>query len=359
MKLVYATVVIRHGARAPQNAYLPLAQRGHWVCDGEDAYAPRLIGSKDSEYRRYKQIFDPRLVEFLPNCRAGDLLLQGMEQHHQLGEMYHKYFFETTKLFDSNDANNNNYVFARSTDFDRTLRSAESFLGGAFPPLKPFEKITINRGSEYLELLRPSSDFCQDIKDIYTKLDADPDYLNYTNTMWNKIKHIADEFGVTYSSSNLNLVANWVVTLECNGQQLPSFVKTEDLELCQRITADLMYIAFKKNTTVFVSYAMRELLRVAKEAVNGGNQFKFSLLSSHDSTVGTFLTYLGYQATETIPPYASHLLMEIWKSGEQRYVRWSFNGEVLKIFGGTNEYMKWEDFVEKTNEVYQYCKELP
>ncbi|KAJ3042352.1 hypothetical protein HDV00_007486 [Rhizophlyctis rosea] len=69
---------------------------------------------------------------------------------------------------------------------------------------------------------------------------------------------------------------------------------------------------------------------------------KLSLYSAHDSTLGSLLAILGPPMTteqRLWPPYASNLVMEIWKGGEGHYVvRVRYDGKVLRSewceFGG-------------------------
>lgn len=123
-----------------------------------------MHGTHPNQSRRFKQILDPRLVEFRPNCRAGDLLLQGMEQHHELGQLYHNYFYDKTKLFVGSPRKSE--VFLRASDFERTFRSAQSFLDGLFPPENPGEVLVINHGTVESEILRPGTSLCKDQADI-------------------------------------------------------------------------------------------------------------------------------------------------------------------------------------------------
>ena len=351
-KPVYSSVIIRHGARSPQSAYLPISQRGHWVCDSDEAYAPRLYATIKQEYRRFKQIFDPKLIEFLPNCRAGDLLLQGMEQHYQLGKMYNKYFRMKNGLFkDGYDLNKD--IFVRATDFDRTLRSAESFINGAFHPKKPFENMSIVRGADKFDPMRPSQSFCKDLNDVYERMENEEAYIEHSKNMWAKIKHIADFVGQEFSYSNLNLVANWVITLHCNEQKLPSIITEKDIEVCHEIAADFNNQPYRRNATVAVSYMMKEVMKVAKAVVEGRSKFKFSLFSAHDSTVAAFINYFKYSDLSTIPPYASHILTEVFKKGKKYYIRWSYNGNIL------HDLVSWDDFLLEINDCYQYCLETP
>jgi acid phosphatase len=356
MTLTFALVLTRHGARTPQTAYLPPAHRGYWVCDSDDAYAPRMHGTIATRSRRIKEVLDPRLVEFLPNCRAGDLLIQGMEQHHRLGALYGRYLSARRLLAGRPTADQ---LFVRATDFERTFRSAQSFLDGAFPPTLPGESITIHRGTTDAEIMRPGFDFCEDMRRVSDQYAAMAGSAKDAGDHWESVQHIADYLRVEFSEGNLSLVADWVATHDCDGKTLPAVVSRQDVADCHAIVAEYMYNLMNLNASVFVSYSMREVLRIANSSVNG--QLKFSLLSSHDSTLSTFLVYLADIDQSRIPPFASHVMMEIWEDKKRKkYVRWVYNGNVLRLknFDG-KELVKYSTFALGVQDVYKYCTELP
>jgi hypothetical protein len=122
-----------------------------------------------------------------------------------------------------------------------------------------------------------------------------------------------------------------------------------------------MFDLINSNATVYVSYSMREVLRIAAEAVKPTGNLKFSLLSAHDSTVSPFIVYLAHIEQTRIPPYASHLLFEIWEDrSDGLFVRWTFNGDVLALKRFKERTLvPYKEFVAGVQDVYEYCKELP
>jgi hypothetical protein len=86
-------------APTPLNPYLPTIARGHWLCDSEDTFAPRIHTAPVDHFRRLHQIFDQHLSDWAPNCHCGDLIVAGVNQHELLGRLFHSYLFETNKLF--------------------------------------------------------------------------------------------------------------------------------------------------------------------------------------------------------------------------------------------------------------------
>lgn len=355
MKSLFAGVILRHGSRTPQVAYLPRSNRGYWICDSDDAISPRMYSSSLSSYRRFSRVLDPRHVEFLPNCRSGDLLIEGMQQHQRLGEMYHDYLYNQINLFD--EAPKNEEVYARSTDIERTFRSCQAFLNGAFPPQKPFEYLSIVHGSDFSEILRPGS-FCKEENAASAAFNSDIKVLNYSQKEWKKLEHVANELQLDYSLSNLQLIADWIYTYHCNDRRLPSFVTQNDILRSHKILGKLFQRYYEGNGAIYASYSMREVLRIAETSLKKRNP-KFAVFSAHDSTVFGFLEFLN-KKIKLLPPYASHILFEIFKLNGEEQIRWSYNGEVIPLnkFDGNN-YMPYFKFVEKVKGIYDMCHELP
>lgn len=104
--------------------------------------------------------------------------------------------------------------------------------------------------------------------------------------------------------SHVSLIADWVGTHDCVGKSLPAIITQQDVVNCHKIVSHFMFDLLNRNATVYVSYTMREVLRIAAEAVAEGSPLKFGLLSAHDSTVGPFLVYLANVDQARIPPYA-------------------------------------------------------
>ena len=364
MKPIYMMVMLRHGARSPMNSYTPVSHRGYWICDSDDAYAPRMHGTQISSYRRFKHILDPRLVSYLPNCREGDLLVEGMNQHHRLGEFYQNYT-ESIGLF--NDVPKAEEMAARCTDIERTLRSAQSFLGAFAPPQEPNEIIDITTGSEFMESLRIST-FCEDINNLNSEIMSNESYQTWYNEKWDELINLSTYLNIQKSESNLNLMCDWVSTHFCDDKQLPPEVTDEMQQTCLEVLSYNLYEKYKVNPYVFASAAMRTVLKQAKAALAGETKVKFALNSAHDSTVASMVQLLkgtpGNRPddTEWIPPYASHFTMEIWENQDQeKYVRFVYNGEVIKLqLMDNQELVKWDDFLQTdyATKVYDYCKDI-
>jgi len=355
----YVQVMLRHGARTPMNAYTPTTHRGYWLCDSDAAYAPRMHGTSFDRYRRFKHVLDPRLVEFLPNCRAGDLLLEGMAQHKRLGEFYHSYLYDTLKVFTSDPKTEELNV--RCSDVERTLRSVQSFLHGFFPAPEPNTVIDVLTDSDELSLLRPNVEFCQEMKTDLEARNTDPTFLQYYEEAWTYLLNLSSALNMPKSISNLNLMCDWVITHFCDDKSMPSYVTHEIEKKCLSVVADFNYMTWGRNPYMYASYIFREVLRVANDAVAKKNQVKLTINSAHDSTISAVYRLLAGSKSR-IPPYASHLLMEIWvDKSQEKWVRFALNGELIPLREMDNKTLvKYSDFLNSNyKKVYDHCKESP
>ena len=376
-KLQFSQVLIRHGARTPLKASLPQIHRGFWICDSDSAYAPRIHGAPVNHYRRFKQIIDNRLVEFLPNCRPGDLTLYGMEMHYKLGQAFNNYLFTdpATKLFDSLPVDPQQ-VFIRNTYIERTLRSAESFLQGAFPPQSPNEIFDIYTDSGDVSILRPDDQVCSEIGELMSNVTSQTSFQEWVQSVYDQLaaSNIPEQFGLETDKPNWTTIddmCDYIYTSRCNGKRLP-FTMTDDIfALCMNTESRLFYDIYNVSRFVPASHIVREMVRVANLSISEtdpNKKIKFSLLSAHDSSVAAVYTLLGLPETipPTIPPYASYLVMELWSATDSPskiddyIVRFSLNGEniPLTLMNGQTE-VTFPDFLEAYKEIYQHCTNLP
>ena len=360
LKLVQ--VMIRHGARSPLAAYLPYMARGYWICDGEGAYAPRMHAAPFDEYRRFKQVLDQRIADYPPNCKLGDLTTVGMEQHHKLGGLYHKYLFENHRLFTSLPVPSDE-IKVRCTDVERTFRSAQSFLHGAFPPQVPNEVIDILADTTDGGTLKMAFDWFKDAKDVRDRWFATDKFKKWVDEQWEIVKDVAVELGMgEKSQANLNDVCDFVSTHYCSNKSLPAFVTEKVMKTCTGVLGNMTWDLTESNKTVIGSFMVRELMKVPLQVVNGTSKVKFVLLSSHDTAVSSVLVFLKDRMGRVmVPGFASHLLMELWKAETDTdyTIRWVMNGEPVPLREMNNRTeVPFTEFLTAYSDMNKYCLEI-
>lgn len=358
-ELKFVQIMIRHGARSPIAAYLPYVSRGHWLCDGAGAYGSRMHAAPMEHYRRFLQLLDQPLVDYPPNCKSGDLTTVGMEQHHNLGQFYHKYLFENHQFFKSLPVPPEE-IRIRCTDVERTFRSAESFLHGLFPPQSPNEIIEILGDTSDGSSLRVNFDWYEDARDVRDRWFATEQFQKWLDENWEVVKDAAVELGMGEKNwKNLNDVCDFVSTHFCSDKMLPSFISEAVIDRCPAILGNITWDLLETNKTVIGSYIVRELMKAPIEVVNGTSKVKFALMSSHDTSLAAVLVFLKDRMDHIkVPGFASHLLLELWKGEEDPdyTIRWVMNGEPvpLREMEDRTE-VPFSDFLNAYSDMNKYC----
>ena len=356
----YVSVLTRHGARSPLDPFLERQQRGIWRCDSEDAQAAHMESNPVVKPRRVKTILDNRFAEYPPNCKLGDLIIDGMIQHKLLGQKLRELYYE--KLHFIPEYLDPTVVFARCTAYDRTFRSAISFMSGLYEPADPNEVLEITTGSPSSDSLRPKKDFCKDFNTMANDYFGSKEFTDYYQETLNSVQPVINYLNVTdVSYSKLDKICDWVTTMFCNEQYMPDEITSDMITTCRRYQGTMLYGLYNKTRGVAFSYGMREVLKYLDSYINGESTQRFVLLSAHDSTVAAFLSFLGFK-NDFIPPLASHIVMEVYndEAESELYVRFVFNGQPLKIdLMGDQELFKLHDFRQKIGQYLLYCPEMP
>ena len=332
-QLVQVQLITRHGSRSPLKSLLSDASmHGTWHCDSDDAISGRISVSNLRNPRRFRHLIDKRQAPYQPNCNLGELTIEGMVQHKNLGKAYRKYLVDDAKFL-SSDYINPEELLIRATSYDRTYRSALSFLNGLYPPARMDELIDIVVG-DTVDVLRPHKKYCDEIRqleDEYLQSDKFKAYLEESQKLYGEL---GKYLGVNIvDKSTMDTVCDWVNTLSCFEGEIGPNVTQEMIDKCKIMGGKIIYDVYfqsEENRTIAFSYGMREVLRLIDENIAGVNRKKFVLHSAHDSTVVAALVALG-QKVDVIPPYASHLAIEILTKNQRYYIRFTFNGKPIKI----------------------------
>ncbi|OHT06690.1 histidine acid phosphatase [Tritrichomonas foetus] len=368
-KLVSFALYLRHGMRTPLMPYTNRTYIGQWICDSESAYAPRNHFSvhKDGISRRYFNQLDRTLVEFPPNCQTGDLLLQGMEQHHELGEFYRNYLVEELHFLPK--LVHPELMKLRSSFVERTFRSAESFLAGFYPPVTPGERLSIITGTDSSDFLYPDAYFCSDLMKDWEKFTSSEKFIERREKARVLYKDLYNRLNLTFDGENWLYIGDYLNTMTCTNQELPDFVKevvTDELfEQTQKDIAYYSYGHYSIRRGVGASAILRDLFNNIDAQLEGKAEERFFLYSAHDSTLASILSAFGIYSEE-LPTYRSHLAFEIWENeandkggSKEKYVRVVFNGEPIVLDQeNKNVFVKYSDLKLELAQagVLDYCR---
>ena len=132
------------------------------------------------------------------------------------------------------------------------------------------------------------------------------------------------------------------------------------MNACRRNTWITQYgvYNYSANHSVLAAAPMRQIIDNMEKAIKN-DQFKFSLMSGHDTTLGSILVMLGILDRDVVPQYASHLAVELFTNSEQKFLRFTFNGDVLKIPHFGEELVPYDDFVAFIKPYTYHCEYIP
>lgn len=355
-RLVQVTVLTRHGARSPMHAFLERPQRGVWMCDAPGAISGRIEAVPRVHPRKVRTILDNRFADYPPNCRVGELILEGMNAHERLGRSYREYLVNEIGLLDARL--NPKQLFVRATAYDRTYKSAMSFLKGLYEPESENEIIDVTTGTTS-DHFKAGKKYCGDMAKLG---------VNFTKNMEQYIEEIRDLLAPvkeyvkmnSWTPDSVNSMCDWLVTMDCNEENFDrTLINQTHIDTCHDFIIKMFFdLYFQDNVTngVGFSYSMREILRLLDDVLNGETEHKFILLSSHDSTVSAFLSLLGNKVPRI--PYASNLAMETYEKDGEHYVRFVFNSKPLGIgFMDNQVLVNLTEFREKLSPYIDYCHE--
>ncbi|KAH0791818.1 histidine acid phosphatase [Histomonas meleagridis] len=330
--LIQVQVIIRHGSRTPGTDFFNSSKEQEWICDSEASAAPRVHSAPVKYPRDYIENLDDRLAEYKPNCRAKDLLVSGVEQHVELGRTYAKRYVEELKVLPEHF--NPRYVYVRATELDRTIRSAISFLQGMYSPVNPNEVINMVTDNDAAGILHPSEEWCSEIKSITTDLYTLPIFQDYFNEFTTKYQSKYGSEVKSWDAKSVKKFCSYILMTSCTNHTLPERISADFQQDCQKLVNNYQFMQHDndKYRGVASSPLFREMFRIADEAISMQNDYRFALLSSHDSGLSAVLSTLGfdYKNKDAIPVRA-HLDFELWEINNDVYGRFVYNGDVLKV----------------------------
>lgn len=288
-KLIYVTVLFRHGDRSPVKAY------------PTDPY----------QEAAWPQGF-------------GQLSQEGMRQHFDLG-----HFLRTRYTGFLNESYDRHEISVRSTDYDRTLMSAEANLAGLYPPVgrqvftptlkwQPIPVHTVPKSEERL-LTYPLSD-CPRYKQLMNETEQTAEFRNVTAIYQDVIELVRNKTGL--NDTNVETVWSVYDTLFCESRHnmsAPAWV-TPDVMAKLRVIKDfgfqVMFGLYQRQEKsrlqggILLGEIVKNLSKMA--AVDSKQRLKMMMLSAHDTTVtalqASMDVFNGRQ-----PPYAACQIFELYR----------------------------------------------
>ena len=357
--LRHITILTRHGHRAPIDVLVPPQGNGRWDCDEDESLAPRMEAAPRSFYRYYHQIFDENMIQYPPSCRAGDLTTVGMKMHQELGSKYRKYLVDDLKFLP--EKMKPSYFSFYSSPVERTFRSAESFIAGLYPPLSDNEVLQITMGTAASNPI--NAETCKEFVDQKAEYQKSDIYTNFINSIWPDLQEAAEYFQLEKSNENAHTICEWAVAFNCSvGSVGPTWMTDNFMKACRRDTWMSQYglYNYTTNHSVLASAPMRQVLANMENAILDDRK-KFSLLSAHDTTLGSILVLLdNFEEREVVPQYASHIACELfYNDNQEKFIRFTFNGIELTIPHFGESMIPYDEFVKYITPYLDHCQDYP
>lgn len=313
-----------------------------------------------------------------------DLTNEGILQHYLLGQEYRDRYILSNQLIP--DHYNASLVYIRSTEFSRTISSAQAQMSGFFPngpklaklsnkhkAVPPFDFDDLERSISSLGLEALPQSYQPVYIDMVTK-DQDTLLLGFSKScpkLLNYIKEVQNS--PPYQMKKESFEMNWKSELETilnhenlsfeeaakigdalekisyAGYDLPEYITdlhldylTEIRDYCNSYMFD-HYEATQLATSELLIYIADTFEGLIKKT----NTRKLSFFFAHDTTLIALLTAFN-DWNGLNPPFASTLVFELYEDNKDHYIKASYNDQAVAIEG--KEEISLNDFKNFVND---------
>jgi acid phosphatase len=270
----------------------------------------------------------------------GQLTPKGMQQEYDLGVKLRKKYVEEYKLLPEQYHPKTLYV--RSTNFDRTLMSAQSLLLGLYPlgtgsdtlPQK-YQPIPIHTLSEESDPLLIKLDAKEVQALVKKEVYASPEWQAKELALKKYYPHWTKASGMKIASlDRVGSLADSLYIYQLNNIPIPIFNQDEIKFIIQN-GYEVFTLKFKENIIGKETAAptLNLIYNYLNDALQNETSLKYVLLSAHDSNILAIMSALDAPLNE-IPPYASYLNFSLFETEKKNYiVEISYNDKRVFIPG--------------------------
>lgn len=239
------------------------------------------------------------------------------------------------------DKYNENDIYVRASDVDRTLMSAMSNLAGLYPPKddqvwnqdlkwQPIPVHTVPKDYDRLIAGHPK---CPKMEKLEKKVNSEPEILKIWHDNQETIDYISKHSGMEVKSlQDVDFIYDAMLIETIYNKTLPSWTK----KVFPDKMSPLQDLSFAVGTWTHELKRLRggplvqEILDHFKGFIDGKNYFKMLMFSGHDTTVATLLNTLGMFNPPIAPPYASMIMAELTSVGENYFINILFRNDTTR-----------------------------
>jgi hypothetical protein len=285
------------------------------------------------------------------NEGLGELTALGAQQEMEVGQSMRKKYVDTYHLLSSHYEPETMYV--RSTDINRTKKSAEAFLSGLYPENtrnRQFIPINVIPKSEDYVLL-PTEAYDQRVEgELFSKYVASTpawqDIINKLSpkfSVWSQVTGFSFEF-----ISQIESFGDILRIRKLHNVSLPREISEEEAALIIKSARWRVFAKFQPpeigdyNSQAF----FKVIFNYLQDASQSVNHLKYVLFMGHEITLLSVMSGLHVPLQE-VPEYASDLNFSLFRTEQNQYeVQVSFNNHPIVIPGCDNQFCALSRFEE-------------
>ncbi len=291
----------------------------------------------------------------------GQLTADGMRQEYELGVALRKKYVEKTQLLPKHYETGTMYV--RSTDYDRTLMSAQSLLMGLYPlgtgpstdintPALPkaFQPIPIHSAPyQYDDVILQHVDYEEREKLMEEYVYSTSEWMQKNNELKGKYDLWSRLTGVNIKSlDDLESLGDTLRIHKIHKAPMPVGLSVEDIQTIID-AGEWAFMAEERPLQLAIAYntqIMTHIAQALQSATDKKSKLKYVLLSAHDITIAGSLSYLG-APLDKAPPYASNLNFALYENAMNQFtVQVTYNGTAVFIPGCGGTVCELEQFMK-------------
>ncbi|XP_067417720.1 prostatic acid phosphatase-like [Emydura macquarii macquarii] len=263
----------------------------------------------------------------------GQLTTIGMQQQYELGQYMRKRYSNFL-----NATYNRHEIFIQSTDYDRTIMSAQAHLTGLFPPMgsqiwnprirwQPIPVHTLPHPQDHM-LHFPSSN-CPRFDELQNETQASRAFQNKLQPYMGFLKTMAAHTGYDLDSLKaLHKFKTWNTydTLLCesiHNYTLPKWASRDVMDKMKKLAALSLQSLFgiyktEEKSRLQGGVLVKAILKNIKTAVKPSNKRKMQIYSAHDTTIGALQMALNI-FNGKLPPYTACQFFELYQENSGHY----------------------------------------